>query len=98
MRRNPRDKAHHYKTLSVGGTTAIVETMFPGNTRACRTSSRVQRLSEKLASTSVQLNLLTTLRAENLLPKHLTNMYFPKLFPDLSTLNIDEPLQSIDLD
>ena len=26
------------------------------------------------------------------------DMYFPKLFPDLSTLNIDEPLQSIDLD
>ena len=25
MRRNPRDKAHHNKTLSAGGTTAIVE-------------------------------------------------------------------------
>ena len=27
MRRNPRDKAHHNKTLSAGGTTAIVETI-----------------------------------------------------------------------
>ena len=25
MRRNPRDKAHHHKTLSAGGTTAIVQ-------------------------------------------------------------------------
>ena len=28
MRRNPRDKAHHNKTLSTGGTTAIAETIF----------------------------------------------------------------------
>ena len=37
MRRNPRDKAHHHKTLSAGGTTAIVETNFIQNYTACFT-------------------------------------------------------------